>query len=191
MKVAALILTLTLSSVMASDCLATRRDARSSDLHTFLAKELKDNSSFNDHFDAQVWLLDMSTRLQRFVDDNPEGLHILKAVHREATAAGLKPDLVLALIQVESHFNRYAVSRVGAQGLMQIMPFWKHEIGRPKDNLTDIDTNVRYGCRILQFYLQREKGNMTKALARYNGSVGKTWYPELVMNAWYGYWMEG
>ena len=189
MKFAALILIL--SSVIASDCLATRRDARDSDLPTFLAKGLKDNSSFNDRFDAQVWLLDMSTRLQRFVDDSPEGLRILKEVHREASAAGLKPDLVLALIQVESHFNRYAVSRVGAQGLMQIMPFWKYEIGRPQDNLTDIDTNVRYGCRILQYYLQREKGNMTKALARYNGSVGKTWYPELVMNAWFGYWAEG
>ena len=160
---------------LCGECLATPRDARSSGLQRFLEQSLDQQHGFEDDFDAQVWLLDMSTRLSRFVDDHPEALQILKAVHREASAAGLDPDLVLALIQVESYFDRYAVSRVGAQGLMQIMPFWKYEIGRPADNLTDIDTNIRYGCRILQFYLKREKGNMTKALARYNGSVGKTW----------------
>ena len=180
-----------LSALLASNGQATPRDAQQSDLHKFLEQGLNDSSSFDDRFDAQVWLLDMSNRLQRYVKDNPESIRILEAVHREANAAGLKPGVVLALIQVESHFDRYAVSRVGAQGLMQIMPFWKHEIGRPEDNLMDIDTNLRYGCRILQFYLKREKGNMTKALARYNGSVGKTWYPELVMNALYGYWIEG
>ena len=178
-----------LGALLAGQCLATPRDARESNLQTFMARPLA-SDGFEDRFDAQVWLLDMGNRLQRFVGDEPEALHILRAVHREANAAGLRPDLVLALIQVESYFDRYAVSRVGAQGLMQVMPFWKHEIGRPEDNLTDIDTNLRYGCRILQLYLKREKGNMTRALARYNGSIGKTWYPERVMKA-YNYWMEG
>lgn len=182
---------LIIALLLASHSLATPRDARQSDLQNFLERGFSEQTSFEDKFDAEVWLMDMSSRLQRFIKDDAERLHILRAVHREASAANLKPDLVLALIQVESRFDRYALSRVGAQGLMQVMPFWKYEIGRPSDNLTDIDTNLRYGCRILQFYLAREKGNMTKALARYNGSVGKTWYPKLVMNAWYGYWIAG
>jgi soluble lytic murein transglycosylase-like protein len=161
------------------------------ELRVFLEQTIDDADSFEDRYDAEVWLVDMSARLQRFIKDAPERLQLLKAVHREARAAELKPDLVLALIQIESRFDRYAVSRVGAQGLMQVMPFWKNEIGRPDDNLTELDTNLQYGCRILQFYLAREKGNLTKALARYNGSVGKTWYPELVMNAWYDYWIAG
>ncbi len=160
-------------------------------LRTFLEQTIDNADSFEDRYDAEVWLVDMSARLQRYIPDAEERLQLLKAVHREARAAELKPDLVLALIQIESRFDRYAVSRVGAQGLMQVMPFWKNEIGRPSDNLTELDTNLRYGCRILQFYLAREKGNLTKALARYNGSVGKTWYPELVMNAWYDYWIAG
>ncbi len=160
-------------------------------LRAFLETTIDSADSFEDRYDAEVWLVDMSARLQRFMPDTAERLQLLKAVHREARAAELKPDLVLALIQIESRFDRYAVSRVGAQGLMQVMPFWKNEIGRPSDNLTELDTNLRYGCRILQFYLAREKGNLTRALARYNGSLGKTWYPELVMNAWYDYWKAG
>jgi soluble lytic murein transglycosylase-like protein len=112
-------------------------------------------------------------------------------VHHEASLAGLKPDIVLALIETESSFNRYAISSVGAQGLMQVMPFWKKEIGRQEDNLTNTHTNLKYGCRILQFYLKKEKGHLSKALARYNGSVGKTWYPERVMNAWRNRWYSG
>ena len=99
--------------------------------------------------------------------------------------------MVLALIEVESYFDRFAVSRVGAQGLMQVMPFWKKEIGRPDDNLTNADTNLRYGCQILQFYLQKEKGNVHRALARYNGSLGKSWYPERVFDRWRRHWYNG
>jgi soluble lytic murein transglycosylase-like protein len=161
------------------------------DMRQFLEQAIGESDSFVDRYDAEVWLVDMSARLERYMDDEPERLNLLKAVHREARAADLKPDLVLALIQIESRFDQYAVSRVGAQGLMQVMPFWKNEIGRPSDNLTEMNTNLRYGCRILQFYLAREKGNLRKALARYNGSVGKTWYSELVMNAWFDYWIAG
>ena len=96
---------------------------------------------------------------------------------------------MLALINVESNFDRFAISSAGARGLMQIMPFWLNEIGRPDDNLFNIHTNLRFGCTILGIYLKREKGNMYRALARYNGSVGKRWYPNRVYLAlskrWY------
>ena len=162
--------------------------AEQSELRQFLKNTIKDADSFEDRFDAEVWLVDMSGRLKRFVKDPEQRLTILRAVHREATLTGLKPDLVLALIEVESHFDSYAISKAGAQGLMQVMPFWKDEIGRPTDNLTHINTNLSYGCRILQFYLKKEKGNWPKALARYNGSYGKYWYPERVMDAWHKHW---
>jgi soluble lytic murein transglycosylase-like protein len=158
------------------------------ELRSFLKDSIHDADSFDDRFDAEVWLVDMSGRLSRFVKDPKERLHLLKSVHREATQAKLKPDLVLALIEVESHFDSYAISRAGALGLMQVMPFWKNEIGRPEDNLNDINTNLSYGCRILQFYLKKEQGNWMHALARYNGSYGKYWYPERVMDAWRKRW---
>lgn len=158
------------------------------ELRAFLKSTITQANSFDDRFDAEVWLIDMSGRLSRFIKDPKTRLTMLRAIHREATKAQLKPDLVLALIEVESHFDHYAISRVGAQGLMQVMPFWKKEIGRPDDNLTDIDTNLSYGCRILQFYLKKEQGNWMNALARYNGSLGKYWYPERVMNAWKRRW---
>ena len=107
---------------------------------------------------------------------------------RGGHARGLPPELVLAVIEVESHFDRFAVSRVGAQGMMQVMPFWKDEIGRPDDNLTHNPTNLEYGCRILQFYLQRENGNLHRALARYNGSVGQRVYSDKVYRAWRNRW---
>lgn len=161
------------------------------ELAEYLHAALEDDSSFADIYDAQVWIIGMGTRLQRFMPDPAERVYLLNAVHREATRAGLKPDLVLAVMEVESRFDRYAVSSAGAQGLMQVMPFWKNEIGRPDDNLTDIDTNLRYGCHILRYYLDREKGHLSRALARYNGSLGKTWYPERVMVAWEKRWFAG
>ncbi len=161
------------------------------ELRAFLKETINDADSFGDRFDAEVWLIDMSARLSPFIKDPKQRLSLLRSVHREAKQANLKPDLVLALIEVESHFNSYAISRAGAQGLMQVMPFWKNEIGRPDDNLTNIDTNLRYGCRILQFYLKKEDGRWMEALARYNGSYGKYWYPERVMNAWRKHWYVG
>lgn len=161
------------------------------ELRNFLQATIAEADSFNDRFDAEVWLMDMSGRLSPFIEDPKQRLKLLKMVHREARLAELKPDLVLALIEVESRFDRFAVSRAGAQGLMQVMPFWKREIGRPDDNLTDIQTNLRYGCRILQFYIQKAGGNWTEALARYNGSYGKLWYPERVMDAWKRRWYAG
>lgn len=140
-------------------------------------------SSFDDHFDAQVWLTDMSIRTSRYVKDDEERLHILRAAHREAKRASLPIDLVLGVIHTESLFQRFAISVAGAQGLMQIMPFWKEEIGRPQDNLMDIDTNLRYGCTILSYYLKISRNDITEALARYNGSYGKMKYPNKVFTA--------
>ncbi len=161
------------------------------ELRAHLISSVNQTDSFKDRFDAEVWLLDMSSRLQRYVKNPQQRFELLRAIHKAATHADLPPDLVLAVIQIESRFDRFAVSSAGAQGLMQVMPFWKNEIGRPVDNLTEVATNLRYGCHILQFYLTKEKGNLVKALARYNGSYGKTWYAELVMVAWQRSWSSG
>ena len=138
--------------------------------------------SFPDRFDAIVWLTDMSQRLALQVDDPEERIRILKRVHFEATRADLPPELVLAVIDIESNFDRYAISVAGAQGLMQIMPFWLNEIGRPNDNLLHIDTNLRFGCTILRYYMDMENGALVRALGRYNGSLGKRKYPNKVID---------
>jgi soluble lytic murein transglycosylase-like protein len=159
------------------------------DMRRALINAINSSDSFADRFDAEVWLTDMNTRLGSRVENPEERLAILRQVHYEARRANLDPQLVLALIQVEINFDRFAISSAGAQGLMQIMPFWLDEIGKPEDNLFDIETNLRFGCTILSLYLEREKGDMHRALARYNGSVGEHWYPRRVYTAlrkrWY------
>ena len=146
------------------------------------------SDSFVDRFDAEVWLTAMSHKLKRYIEDPEERFFVLRSVHREAKRAQLEPELVLAVIQIESAFDPYAVSRVGAQGMMQVMPFWKKEIGRPDDNLINLETNLRYGCTILKYYLDKEKGKIATALARYNGSYGSYRYSRKVMNAWLQRW---
>jgi soluble lytic murein transglycosylase-like protein len=138
--------------------------------------------SFPDRYDAEVWLTDMSRRLQRQVRDPDERISILLRVHFEATRVGLHPELILAVIEVESNFDRYAISVSGALGLMQVMPFWLDEIGRQDDNLLHVDTNLRYGCAILRFYLDKENGDLRRALGRYNGSLGRRRYPNKVID---------
>jgi soluble lytic murein transglycosylase-like protein len=124
------------------------------------------------------------------VPDDSERIELLKNIHYEATKAGLHPELVLAVINVESNFNRWAISNAGAQGLMQIMPFWLKEIPQAGDNLFDIRTNLRFGCTILKHYLQKEKGDFNRALARYNGSIGKVWYPNRVFDTLRKRWFK-
>ncbi|MEH6449869.1 MAG: lytic transglycosylase domain-containing protein [Oleispira sp.] len=153
-----------------------------------LANAVADADSFDDKFEAEVWLVDMSARLKRFIKSPEKRLKLLRMVHQEATRADISPELVISVIHVESAFNPYAVSYVGAQGLMQVMPFWKKELGRGDDNLINSATNLRYGCTILKHYLKREKGDWIRALARYNGSLGRTKYPEKVMDFWQKYW---
>jgi soluble lytic murein transglycosylase-like protein len=144
--------------------------------------------NFRDPANAHRWLFDMSKRLARHVPDRAERIRLLKTVHYEAARAGLDPQLVLGVIQVESAFRKYAVSSAGARGYMQVMPFWVKLIGRRGDNLFHLRTNLRFGCVILRHYLDIEKGDYFRALGRYNGSLGQAEYPNLVMRAWKGHW---
>lgn len=169
-------------------CNATQQREVDDTLRQLLKQSVEDADSFNDRFDAEVWLVGKSAPLTRFIKDPAERFRILRLVHREATKAGLPADLVLAVIQIESAFDPYAVSSVGAMGMMQVMPFWKKEIGRENDNLIDLETNLRYGCTILKYYIDKEQGRWAEGLARYNGSYGKFWYPEKVLVAWQKYW---
>jgi soluble lytic murein transglycosylase-like protein len=150
---------------------ATTPQAPDNQLRVLLKKAISAHDSFKDRFDAEVWLMDMSRRLKPFVPDPVRRIKLLKQVHYEATRAGLSPELVLAVIQVESRFNRFAISKAGALGLMQVMPFWLKEIGKPHDNLFDIRTNLRMGCTILRYYMDKQHDDLTSALARYNGSL--------------------
>ncbi len=181
----------TLLLILAPVSLAAQQNTRQpvdKELRQLLSQAINQSDSFEDRFDAEVWLTAMSHKLKRYVKDSQERLLILRHVHREARRAQLEPELVLAVIQIESAFDPYAVSRVGAQGMMQVMPFWKKEIGRPQDNLIDLETNLRYGCTILKHYLDREKGKLANALARYNGSYGSYKYSKKVMDAWLERW---
>jgi len=157
-------------------------------LRALLKKAANDTDSFRDRFDAEVWLMDMSQRLKTRIPDDAFRIKLLKNVHYEAIRAGLKPELVLSVIQVESNFNPFAISVSGALGLMQVMPFWLKEIGKPGDNLFRMHTNLRYGCTILKYYLEQEHGNSVRALARYNGSPGERQYPARVYEAFETNW---
>ena len=163
-------------------------DQVDAELRVLLKTAAEEAESFPDKFDAQVWLSDMSARLAKKVPDPETRVDLLKKIHHEAIRADLKPEIVLAVIEVESNFNPYAVSRAGAHGLMQVMPFWMKEIGRPGDSLFRINTNLRYGCTILRYYLDKEKGNLFRALGRYNGSLGKWKYPNKVYQAFNKHW---
>ena len=143
------------------------------------------SDSFEDRYDAEVWLVDMSSRLARRprAPEPDERLELLRLVHQEAQRARLQPELVLAVIEVESNFDRFAISEAGALGLMQVMPFWLEELDQPEANLFRLRTNLSIGTTILRYYLDRENGDMRGALARYNGSVGENWYPDRVFRS--------
>ncbi len=149
-----------------------------------IADKRPPTSSFKDYGEAVDWLSAMSARLEKRIPNREYRLELLRAIHYEATRAGLDPQLVLGLIQVESGFRKYAVSSAGARGYMQVMPFWIKVIGQPSDNLFHMRTNLRYGCTILRHYLDIEKGDLFRALGRYNGSLGRAEYPNLVRGAW-------
>jgi soluble lytic murein transglycosylase-like protein len=155
-----------------------------------LASSLAEQVPSDEKFDAQVWLVATEARLMRYVKDAPTRLRILRNVYTEANRQALDPDLVLAVMHVESYFDPFAISRVGAQGLMQVMPFWRGELGREQDNLTHIETNIRYGTTILAHYLERSNGDLVDALGRYNGSRGRLKYPELVVDRWRRFWQN-
>jgi soluble lytic murein transglycosylase-like protein len=138
--------------------------------------------------EGQAWLHEMSQRLQKRIPDTAYREDFLRTVHYEASRAGLDPQMVLGLIQVESGFKKYAVSSVGARGFMQVMPFWVRSIGAKDHNLFLLRTNLRYGCTILRHYIDIERGDLYRALGRYNGSLGKPEYPNLVLGAWRKHW---
>ncbi len=144
--------------------------------------------NFRSAEDAHRWLNAMQQRLAKRIPDRRQRIELLRTVHYEATRAGLDPQLVLGVVEVESAFRKYAVSRAGARGYMQVMPFWLKLIGRRTDNLFHLRTNLRYGCVILRHYLDIEKGDYFRALGRYNGTLGRPEYPDLVFSAWRGRW---
>ncbi|HEX5363176.1 MAG TPA: lytic transglycosylase domain-containing protein [Gallionella sp.] len=144
--------------------------------------------AFASKSEADRWLGEMSPRLQKRIPDAEARVDFLSTVHYEATRAGLDPQLVLGLIEVESGFKKYAVSEVGARGYMQVMPFWVKNIGARDQNLFHLRTNLRYGCTILRHYLDIERGSLYRALGRYNGSLGRPEYPNLVRAAWRNHW---
>jgi soluble lytic murein transglycosylase-like protein len=142
---------------------------------------------FTDHYDSAVWYTLMEPRLRKIVKEKDERLEILKQVYCETHRAGqarLPPGLVMGVIEVESRFERYAVSSAAAVGLMQVMPFWPEKLGMRRYELVHVAPNIRMGCAILRFYLQYEHNDVRKALARYNGSIGRRDYPDKVIYAW-------
>ena len=157
-----------------------------------LSTQVADRAPANLHFrspqDAQRWLNEMEKRVAASIPDRRQRLELLRTVHYEATRARLDPQLVLGLIEVESKFRKYAVSKAGARGYMQVMPFWLDQIGQPGHNLFHLRTNIAYGCAILRHYLDVEDGDYFRALGRYNGSLGRAEYPNMVRAAWQGRW---
>lgn len=175
-------------------CLAgnQREEPLSNSVKALMQKSISDLASpqliFASQEEGQAWMTEMSQRLQKRMPNQAYREDFLRSVHYEATRAGLDPQLVMGLIQVESGFKKYAVSSVGARGYMQVMPFWVKSIGNPEHNLFHLRLNLRYGCTILRHYLDIERGDLYRALGRYNGSLGKPQYPNLVVGAWKNHW---
>ncbi|HEX7813154.1 MAG TPA: lytic transglycosylase domain-containing protein [Burkholderiales bacterium] len=157
-------------------------------LHRSVADQASPRHAFFSREEGAAWLQEMSKRVERQIPDTEERENFLTTVHYEATRAGLDPQMVLGVIYVESRFRKYAVSRAGARGYMQVMPFWVDLIGEETQNLFSLRTNLRYGCTILRHYLDIERGDLYRALGRYNGSLGKSRYPNAVLRAWHDGW---
>lgn len=153
-------------------------------LQQSIADQPLPQSAFASKTDEEAWLLAMSPRLMKRFPEKASRDDFLNTVHYEATRAGLDPELVLGLIEVESGFKKYAVSSVGARGYMQVMPFWVRDIGTTEQNLFHLRINLRYGCTILRHYINIEHGDLFRALGRYNGSLGRAEYPNMVHAAW-------
>jgi len=135
------------------------------------------------------WLSLNSEQLKRWLPQPQERQEFLQTLWYEARRAGLSLSLVLGLIQTESAFRKYAISSAGARGYMQVMPFWARTIGDGDERkLFHMQTNLRFGCVILRYYLDREMGDLPMGLGRYNGSRGLAAYPTAVLQAqrrWY------
>jgi soluble lytic murein transglycosylase-like protein len=171
-------------AVIAAPTIDAQRDP---DLKNVLSRAIAQAECFTDKYDSAIWYTMMEPRLRRMIKDRAERLELLKNVYCEAHREGeqrLPPGLVMAVIDVESRFDRWAVSSAGAVGLMQVMPFWPEQLGMRRHELTQTSANIKMGCAILRHYLKRERNNVNKALARYNGSVGQRVYSDLVIVRW-------
>jgi soluble lytic murein transglycosylase-like protein len=160
---------------------------RDPELREVVRRAIAEARCFTDEFDSEVWFKLMEPRLRKRVKNAQERVEIVQAVFCEAHRPGeqrIPPGLVMAIMDVESAFNRYAVSSAGAVGLMQVMPFWPEELGMRRYQLIQINENVKMGAAIFRFYLRKERNNVARALARYNGSVGRRNYSDLVINRW-------
>ena len=169
-----------------------KEEALSARARASLQKSMADTAStrtaFQNPAEEKAWLAEMSKRLAKRIPNESERLEFLTTLHWEASRAGVDPQLMLGLIHVESGFRKYAVSPVGARGYTQVMPFWVRTIGTRDHNLFQLRTNLRYGALILRHYIDIERGDLYRALGRYNGSLGRPEYPTLVVNAWKRHW---
>jgi soluble lytic murein transglycosylase-like protein len=169
-----------------------REEALSANVRSSLQRGLADTpitrTAFSNPADGVAWLKEMSRRLAKRMPNEDERLEFLTTLHWEASRAGIDPQLLLGLIQVESGFRKYAVSPVGARGYTQVMPFWVKAIGTSDHNLFQLRTNLRYGALILRHYIDIERGDLYRALGRFNGSLGRPEYPNLVVRAWKRNW---
>jgi soluble lytic murein transglycosylase-like protein len=164
---------------------------RDPELKGVIEKAIGEAQCFTDHYDSAVWYTLMEPRLRKVLPDKDARVELLKQVYCEthrASEARLPPGLVMAVISVESRFDRWAVSSAGAVGLMQVMPFWPEKLGMHRYELTHTEPNIRMGCAILRFYLGYEHNDVRKALARYNGAIGRRDYPDLVIGQWTSRW---
>jgi soluble lytic murein transglycosylase-like protein len=164
---------------------------RDPELRGIVAAAIASAECFPDKFDSAVWYTLMEPKLRDVVRNDAERMQILKTAYCEAHRSGatrLPPGLVMAVMDVESRFDRWAVSSAGAVGLMQVMPFWPAQLGMKRHQLTQVEANMRMGCAILRFYLRRENNDVRRALARYNGSVGRREYPDKVVLRWTNRW---
>ena len=177
---------LLLATLPAGPALADRQ--MDPELRGVLAEAIEPQDCFADRYERAVWFAYMEPRLERYVKNPREREQILHYVHCEAKRVDVPPELVLAVMDVESRFDRYAVSSAGAVGLMQVMPFWPRELGMTNEQLVRIPDNVRMGTTILGYYLRKERGNYQRALQRYNGSLGRPTYSDLVIDRLVGRW---
>jgi soluble lytic murein transglycosylase-like protein len=166
---------------------AVAQGQRDPELKEVVQRAISQAECFTDHYDSAVWYTLMEPRLRNIVKAHDERMEILKQVYCETHRSGetrLPPGLVMAVMDIESRFNRWAVSSAGAVGLMQVMPFWPEKLGIKRYELIHTGPNIHMGCAILRYYLRYERNDVRKALARYNGSVGQRQYPDMVISRW-------
>jgi soluble lytic murein transglycosylase-like protein len=180
-----------LASAAGANAPGARAAQQDPELRAVVQQAIAEARCFEDQYDSAVWYTLMEPRLRRYLPNRNDRLAILRTVYCEthrANVTPLPPGLVLAVLDVESHFNRWAVSSAGAVGLMQVMPFWPEQLGMQRRELVTIEANIRMGCAILRHYLQSERNDVRRALGRYNGTTLTRDYPDKVVTRWTRYW---